>query len=438
MARLGDYIQEETHPLGEGGGVGLSMIGVSNERGLEVSSRSTSANIARYIEVRKDWFAYNPMRINVGSIGLADDDSKTGYTSPDYTVFSCKDGLLPKYLLRFLKSEYGLEAVARHSSGAVRKRLYFSGLSEIELEIPSIEDQQKSINRFEKVENAAKFILEKNSDSIEIPLLKQAILQEAIQGKLTADWRAANPNVEPASELLQHIQAEKDRLIAEKKIRKEKTLPEITPEEIPFEIPDGWEWCRLGNTAIEAAYGTSQKAHLEPDGVPVLRMGNVTLDGHLTLDSLKYVSPDIKDLPRLYLESGDLVFNRTNSLELVGKSAVFREESPFTLASYLIRVRLFTELSPEYFAGYLNSTVCRTEFIEPGVIQQNGQANFNGTKLKNIPVPLPPLAEQAAIVERVEALMATCRELEAEIERSRTHAADLLQAVLKEAFAPAS
>jgi hypothetical protein len=94
MAFLGEYIQEESHPLGEGGGIGLNMIGVSNERGLEISSRSTSANLARYIAVKRNWFAYNPMRINVGSIGLADNDSKTGYTSPDYTVFSCKDGLL--------------------------------------------------------------------------------------------------------------------------------------------------------------------------------------------------------------------------------------------------------------------------------------------------------------------------------------------------------
>lgn len=268
--------------------------------------------------------------------------------------------------------------------------------------------------------------------------LKQAILQEAIQGKLTADWRAANPDVEPASQLLKRIQAEKARLIAEKKLRKEKPLPKITPSEIPFAIPEGWEWCRLGSIAIDVSYGTSQKAHLEAEGVPVLRMGNITSDGTLSYSNLKYVSPKIRDLPRLFLESGDIVFNRTNSYELVGKSAVFRNEKPFTLASYLIRVRLFESLVPEYTAYFINSEICRTEFIEPDVIQQNGQANFNGTKLKTIPIPLPPLAEQAAIVERVEALMTTCRALETEIEQSRTHAAHLLQAVLKEAFAPAS
>lgn len=268
--------------------------------------------------------------------------------------------------------------------------------------------------------------------------LKQAILQEAIQGKLTADWRATHPEEEPASQLLHRIQAEKARLIAAKKLRPEKPLPKITAAEVPFEIPEGWEWCRIDKIAIDVSYGTSQKAHVEAKGIPVLRMGNITSDGELCFSNLKYVSPTIKDLPRLYLESGDIVFNRTNSFELVGKSAVFRRPEPFTLASYLIRVRLFERLVPEYVAYFINSAVCRRSFIEPDVIQQNGQANFNGTKLKMIPIPLPPLAEQAAIVERVEALMTTCRALEAEIEQARRHADQLLQAVLKEAFAPAT
>jgi type I restriction enzyme S subunit len=268
--------------------------------------------------------------------------------------------------------------------------------------------------------------------------LQQAILQEAIQGKLTADWRAAHPKIEPASKLLHRIQAEKARLIAAKQLRPEKPLPILTPAEMPFEIPRNWEWCRLDKVAIDFSYGTSQKAHLEAEGIPVLRMGNITSDGELTYSNLKYVSPKIKDLPRLFLKPGDIVFNRTNSYELVGKSAVFRHGEPFTLASYLIRVRLFQELVPEYAAYFINSAICRTEFIEPDVIQQNGQANFNGTKLKSIPIPLPPLAEQAEIVARVVALLTNCRLLAAEIARTRTHAAHLLQAVLKEAFTPAA
>jgi type I restriction enzyme M protein len=123
VTRLGDYIREECNPLGAAGAQDLRLIGVSNEHGLHASSRDTSDDLSRYQRIEKNWFAYNPMRVNVGSIGLADDESKTGFTSPDYTVFSCRKGLDPHYLLHFLKSDYGLEAIARNCSGAVRKRL---------------------------------------------------------------------------------------------------------------------------------------------------------------------------------------------------------------------------------------------------------------------------------------------------------------------------
>jgi type I restriction enzyme S subunit len=93
--------------------------------------------------------------------------------------------------------------------------------------------------------------------------LRQAILQEAIQGKLTADWRAAHPDVEPASQLLHRIQAEKARLIAAKKLRPEKPLPKITPAEIPFEIPKGWEWCRLSELYPSTSGGTPARTNPE-------------------------------------------------------------------------------------------------------------------------------------------------------------------------------
>lgn len=343
------------------------------------------------------------------------------------------------FLKWFFKSPEFSDLLKEQIPGGIKTELKPKHILPLQVKLPKLSEQIIVANRLNRFQlEHLKLEHEITHQESLLAKLKQAILQEAIQGKLTVDWRAAHPDVEPASQLLQRIQAEKARLIAGKKLRSERLLPKITAAEVPFEIPKGWEWCRLGGIAIDVSYGTSQKAYLEAKGIPVLRMGNITRDGVLSYEDLKYVSPQIKDLPRLFLESGDIVFNRTNSYELVGKSAVFRRHQPFTLASYLIRVRLFPGLVPEYAAYFINSAICRTEFIEPDVIQQNGQANFNGTKLKKIPIPLPPPAEQAAIVERVEALMTTCRALEAEVEHARTHAAHLIQAVLKEAFAPAA
>ena len=163
-------------------------------------------------------------------------------------------------------------------------------------------------------------------------------------------------------------------------------------------------------------------------------MNNI-FEGNVVLDNLKYVKATIKDLPRLYLQNGDLLFNRTNSYELVGKSGVFKgENDTTTFASYLIRIQFGNLISEDFVNHYINSVQCRITQIEPDIIQQNGQANFNGTKLQNVIAPLPPLAEQKRIVEKLEKLMKFCDELEANIKSSKENAETLLQVALKEAL----
>lgn len=262
-----------------------------------------------------------------------------------------------------------------------------------------------------------------------IKQLRQAFLREAMQGKLVK----SNNTKETGQQLLTKIKTEKAQLIAEKKLKKEKELAPITEDEIPFDIPEHWAWCRLGEVAFDVSYGTSQKAD-DNSKIPVLRMGNITTDGKILYSNLKYVSPDIKDLPKLYLEKDDLVFNRTNSYELVGKCGVFNNENRYTLASYLIRVRLFEKINSNFISNYINSSFCRKTQIEPQIIQQNGQANFNGTKLSGIIIPLPPFQEQEQIVAKLEELMAFCDGLEQSIKESQGFNEKLLQQVLREAL----
>ena len=412
MAHLGDYIREECHPVGAESDK-FSLVGVSNEHGLVSSPRETAAdNLSRYQRVERDWFAYNPMRVNVGSIGLADDDSKTGITSPDYVVFSCREGLDPRFLLHFLKSDYGLEAIARNCSGAVRKRLYYSGLAEIELIIPDIERQQALITRIERIQQAIRFIREENSDRHELPMLKQAILQEAIAGKLTADWRAAQPDVEPASQLLHRIQAEKARLIAAKKIRPEKPLPKITPAEIPFEIPQSWEWCRLGNILNFSSGDGLTAAQMAGGDVPVF--GGNGINGYHD---------------KANIETETVVVGR------VGANCGAVHKTP--ARAWVTDNAFITTFSEDCLT--MDFLVLLLRFLDLNHLSYDGsQPVISGKRVYPLPTPLPPLAEQAEIVERVEALMEHCRALAAEIAYTRTHAAYLLQAVLKEAFAPAS
>ncbi len=162
-------------------------------------------------------------------------------------------------------------------------------------------------------------------------------------------------------------------------------------------------------------------------------MGNIVA-GRLVDENMKYVDASIDDLPGLYLKTNDILFNRTNSYELVGKAGLYTGPNDVTtFASYLIRIRLPTTLLlPAFYSVAMNAPYYRQTQIEPEVVQQCGQANFNGTKLASTIVPVPPLAEQRRIVAKVDQLMALVDQLESQLAASRATAANLLEALLAE------
>jgi len=197
-------------------------------------------------------------------------------------------------------------------------------------------------------------------------------------------------------------------------------------------LPEGWRWATVGEVSQKIQYGTSEKANLDDSGIPVLRMGNVQ-DGELDYTNLKYLLEDVVP-DNLILEPGDLVFNRTNSAELVGKTAIYKSNHPkATFASYLIRVKMVSDCSPDYVSYYINSVHGRS-YISSVVSQQVGQANVNGTKLSNMPIPLPPTEEQRRIVAEVERRLESARAVESAVEVELKRARRLRQAVLRSAF----
>lgn len=199
-------------------------------------------------------------------------------------------------------------------------------------------------------------------------------------------------------------------------------------------LPEGWCWATVDMLSHDARYGSS--ARCSPDlieGVPVLRMGNIA-DGRLDFDRLKYLPADHDEFPELLLEAGDLLFNRTNSAELVGKTAVFeRSHTPTSFASYLIRVRFCDGVDPQFVSASLNSPFGRG-WVASVVSQQVGQANVNGTKLKNFAVPLPPAVEQERIADEIDRLHLLSASLALDTERNLKRCKRLRQSILKWAF----
>jgi type I restriction enzyme, S subunit len=163
-------------------------------------------------------------------------------------------------------------------------------------------------------------------------------------------------------------------------------------------VAPGWRWAKLGDvTDGPGQYGTSQKATRQETGLPVLRMGNLR-DGRIAWENLKYVALPRAEEDKFRLVAGDILFNRTNSAELVGKSAVFDSAQDAVFASYLIRFRARPSVvEPEYLCAYINSRFGRA-FIVANMARAVGQANISASAMQRFPVPVPPLDEQRRIV----------------------------------------
>lgn len=181
-------------------------------------------------------------------------------------------------------------------------------------------------------------------------------------------------------------------------------------------IEEGWLAGQLGDYLIDDCYGTSEKTNDDESGTPILRMGNIQ-NGRLDLSDLKYLHLSEKDRAKLLLAPGDILVNRTNSAELVGKCAVFHFDREYAFASYLIRLRVdTTRAEPRLVASYINSP-CGRAYMFSERKQMTGQANVNATKLKALPIALPPLAEQrrmVAYLNDLEAKVEAVKRLQAE------------------------
>ncbi len=266
--------------------------------------------------------------------------------------------------------------------------------------------------------------------------LRQQILQEAIEGKLTAEWRTQNTNVEPARELLKRIAAEKVQLVKDKKIKAQKPLPPITDKEKPFDLPQGWEWCRLDQLIYESPKnGYSPKTVDFQTGTKTLKLG-ATTSGKFDATQIKYVNKSIPKDSFLWIKSREILIQRGNSIDFVGVSAIYYGEgNNFIYPDLMMKLKPVNSISEVYLHHVLMSGTCREYFRKNAVGAQKSMPKINQAVVSCALVPLCSEPEQQAIVTKVEKLLALCDQLEAQITQNKTHAEQLMQAVLKEAFA---
>lgn len=200
-----------------------------------------------------------------------------------------------------------------------------------------------------------------------------------------------------------------------------------------FVPKEEWLTASVDKLALDVKYGTSKPSHADGDYI-YLRMNNISNDGHLVLKDLKYISLPEKELEKCIVRKGDILFNRTNSYEHVGKTCVFNNDTPMVIAGYIIRVRLNDKIIPEFFSYFMNSA-CTKQVLRGLSVGAVHQSNISAKSLKKVNVFFPEsIAEQRKIVESIQQQELKIKSLKENYDKIVSECMAMKQALLKEVF----
>ncbi|MEI6435970.1 MAG: restriction endonuclease subunit S [Bacteroidota bacterium] len=404
IVRLGLHIQEQSQkvklfdfPKEEFG-----ILGVNNKIGIFDAYKETGANINQpYKKMEIGWLAYNPYRVNVGSIGMRTEKNQHEYISPAYVVFSCKETLLPDFLYKLFKTERFNKIINESTTGSVRQNLTIEILKTMYIALPPIEIQKKLLATYYlKTEKA--LIQDKEAETKEQEI--NTYLLDVLGVTIEKTTKQKGISFTRFS-IIDHWAAGY--------LFNLNSLKGITESKYPTQ--------KIKNILLSCQYGLSSKAIEEPIGIPMLRMNNI-INSELNIDDLKYIPMEEVQKEKALLKKGDLLFNRTNSKELVGKTAIFELDEEYTFASYLIRLKLDTEKVNAHFINYLfNSPIGRIQ-IDMISRQVLVQANVNAQELQDFIFPIPDIIIQNKIINEVLKIKESANVLKTKAEINRREA----------------
>ncbi len=339
--------------------------------------------------------------------------------------------LNPKFLFQFLNFSKE-ELFVPLMRGAANVSLSIKNIAAVEIPLPPIEIQNRIIDQIFEIENKlAPLQTHLAHQSSLLKNLRAAILQEAVQGKLTPTLPADGH----AKDLLAAIRAEKKA-----KNIKEKPLPPVREEEMPFVLPEGWVWCRLGEVALHSEAGKSLKAEetaAKKNEWGVVKTSAVTSGIFVSNENKRFSNPK-NDFQNILICKGDIIFCRASgSKELAGVSCLVEKESEnkLILSDKTVRYILSDMILKKYVQLFNSTIIAKAYYQTLNTGKSTSMNNITRDQFDNLGIPLPPLATQHRIVKKVEHLLAQATELETANAAQQKQAAGLLSAALREAFA---
>jgi len=392
---------------------------------MHLVNKPTKTNM---ILIKKGDLVISGINVEKGAVAIYQGDEDILATIHYSSYEFDKKKINVEYFKWFLKSKIFKDIVNSQIGGGIKTELKPKRFLPLEINLPNLKTQKQILKKIQSMENEIKG-LGKNfqKDQAFLTKLKQSILQEAVQGKLVKQ----NPKEEPASALLKKIKKEKEKLIRDGKIRKPKELPKIEEDEIPYELPENWCWGRLGDVC-RINPRNYLEGGLEVAFIPMNLIRDNAQNKH---------EQEIRKWSKIksgftHFAEEDVVFAKITPCFQNRKSAILKnlknKYGAGTTELYVIRS--YNKLIlPEFLFLLVNTK----SFIDDGVATYKGTAGQQRIKrdfVENYIIGLPPLSEQRRIVEKVDALMRFCDELELRIRENKKNSGLLMGTVLRESF----
>jgi type I restriction enzyme, S subunit len=393
----------------------------STVKGVQIKSSMAS--------VKEGDFILSGIDARNGAFGIVPKELDGAIVTNDFWCLEPDEKIIDKEFLLFLTSTDFFDHICKQSSDGTtqRIRLQKEKFFNFKVDLPFVNEQKVILAKLKFQQSIkAELSTELTHQFTLVKKLRQQLLQDAVQGKLVEQ----NPTDEPASELLKKIKAEKEKLIAEKKLKKEKELPPIKPSDIPFEIPENWEWCRLGEICTKVTDGFHNTPKKLSEGKIYISATHIREDGIKWSDCLYVSEKDHKELfNKAYPKRGEILITNRGAGCSTPVIIDIDEEFSFQNAALIgFNQQLVSNRYLFYFILKSRDEIMKT-FVNGGL-----QPMLSNVVLGTIPIPFPPLAEQTRIVQKLDELMQHCNALEASIKQSELQNEKLLQQVLREAL----
>ena len=377
---LGDVLFRRVEPLDSLGEKSVNLLTIRFDGSIEPRPSMPRKEIkGKLFHVYPNDVVFSKIDVRNGAIGIVPTGIDNACVTSEFPAYFVQEGLAdPRYIKMLFRSKVFMRILNSMISGASgRKRIQPTHLENVKVPIPPLSVQKIIVDHWNNIEECIRL------NEGEIQRIENEITNQFVS---CLGLRISDVSVHPKI-LFVTWKAFERWSVNYNQARK--TAINLALGKYPVVY--------LGSLLEKVQYGTSGKANRDEAGFPIIRMNNI-IDGKLNLSDLKYISLSERDQRILLLNDGDILFNRTNSKELVGKCAVFHEEGDYVFASYLIRMRVNKEkANPDFIAYVINGPIGRRQ-IDALSRQIIGQANINSQEIRSLRVPLPPLEIQNSIM----------------------------------------